>query len=53
MKTYVATTNEGKLRELRVLFAGSPLELDTFAGYVEAIEDSASYIGNAMLKARA
>jgi XTP/dITP diphosphohydrolase len=53
LKTYVASKNEGKLRELRELFAGSPLELDTYPGYHDVAEDATSYIGNAMLKARA
>ncbi|HZY98370.1 MAG TPA: RdgB/HAM1 family non-canonical purine NTP pyrophosphatase [Candidatus Baltobacteraceae bacterium] len=53
MKTYVASKNAEKLRELRQLFAGSPLELDSYDGYADVAEDATSYIGNAMLKARA
>jgi XTP/dITP diphosphohydrolase len=53
MKTYVATKNTGKLRELRELFAGSPLEIETYPAYVDVDEDATSYVGNAMLKARA
>lgn len=53
MKTYVASKNAGKLREMRELFAGSTLELDTYAAYSDVDETAASYIGNAMLKARA
>jgi len=49
----VASKNEGKLRELRELFAGSIVEVDTYAGYGDVAEVSSSYIGNAMLKARA
>lgn len=53
MKTYVASKNAGKLREMRELFAGSPLELATYAEFADVDETAASYIGNAMLKARA
>jgi XTP/dITP diphosphohydrolase len=53
LKTYVATKNAGKLRELRELFAGSPLDLEVYPGYIDVDEDAASYVGNAMLKARA
>lgn len=53
MKTYVATKNAGKLRELQQIFAGSALELDTYADYADVEEDATTYIGNAMLKARA
>lgn len=53
MKTYVASKNDGKLRELRELFAGSALDIDTYSDYVDVAEDATSYVGNAMLKARA
>lgn len=53
MKTYLASTNAGKLRELEAIFAGSELELVTYADYREASEDAPSYVGNAILKARA
>lgn len=53
MKTCVASKNEGKLRELRELFAGSALDLDVYPGYADVDETAASYVGNAMLKARA
>jgi XTP/dITP diphosphohydrolase len=49
----VASKNAGKLRELRELFAGSRLDLDTYADYADVSEDATSYVGNAMLKARA
>ena len=51
MKTYVATQNADKLRELRALFAGSELELDVYPAYQEVIEDEPDYAGNARLKA--
>lgn len=53
MKTYVATKNAGKLREMREIFAGSALDLDTYPDYADVDEDATSYVGNAMLKARA
>ena len=53
LKTYVASKNAGKLRELEELFAGSALDVDTYSDYAGTVEDATSYIGNAMLKARA
>ncbi len=53
MRVYVATTNAGKLREMRELFADSPFEVDTFAGYEDPLEGDSSYADNAALKARA
>jgi XTP/dITP diphosphohydrolase len=53
VKTYVATKNAGKLAELRAIFAGSPLDLDAYAAYADVVEDADSYVGNALLKARA
>ena len=53
MKTYVATTNPGKLVELHAIFAGSALELETYAAYREVEETAPDYAGNARLKARA
>ena len=52
MKTFVATKNLGKLDELKAIFAGSELELDTFPLYAEAPENEDSYAGNAQSKAR-
>lgn len=52
MKTYVATKNLGKLDEMRAIFAGSELELDTYPLYAEAPEDEDNYAGNAASKAR-
>jgi XTP/dITP diphosphohydrolase len=53
MKTYLASTNAGKQRELEAILAGSELELVTYPDYRETAEDALSYIGNAILKARA
>ena len=53
MKTYVATTNRGKLVEMNAIFAGTILELDTYAPYREVEETAPDYAGNALLKARA
>ncbi len=51
MRTFVATKNAGKLREMRAIFEGSPLQLETFADYRDVEETSNSYEGNASLKA--
>ena len=53
MKTYVATKNAGKLAEMHALFAASPLELLTYPEYAHVVEDANTYVGNALLKARA
>ena len=53
MRTFVASKNAGKIRELREIFAGSPLEIETFSDYADVEEDAGSYVGNAMKKARA
>jgi XTP/dITP diphosphohydrolase len=50
---YVATTNAGKLRELRALAEPRGWRIKTFAGYAEPAEGDASYEANAVLKARA
>lgn len=52
MKTYVATKNLGKLQELKAIFSGTELELDTFPLYAEAPEEEDNYAGNAESKAR-
>jgi len=52
VKTYVATRNAGKLRELKALFA-SELALASYRKYSAVAEDAESYTGNALLKARA
>lgn len=51
MKTFVATKNLGKLAEMREIFAGSPLQLDTFPTYADVAEGDADYTENARLKA--
>jgi XTP/dITP diphosphohydrolase len=51
MRTFVATKNQGKLREIREIFAGSPLRLETYDGYRDVEETSDTYEGNAALKA--
>jgi XTP/dITP diphosphohydrolase len=55
VKTYVATTNPEKLRELKALFAKSPLQIVTprKLAPLGVVEDAATYAGNAMLKAQA
>jgi XTP/dITP diphosphohydrolase len=53
LRVYVATKNEGKLRELRAIFAGSGWDLMQHDGYREVLEDGATYAANAALKARA
>jgi XTP/dITP diphosphohydrolase len=53
VKTYLATKNAGKLAELRAMFHGSVLDLHTYEGYMDVAEDATSYLGNALLKARA
>lgn len=52
MRTFVATSNPGKLAEMRAIFAGSRLELETYAEYVAVEEGENSYLDNALLKAR-
>lgn len=53
MRTYVASKNEGKLKELREIFAGSPLELEVYPGYGDVEETAMNYAANALLKALA
>ncbi len=53
MKLFVATKNAGKLRELEAIFAASRFELATYGAYADVAERSMSYVGNAVLKARA
>lgn len=53
MLTYVATKNGGKLAEIRAIFAGSTLRLDTYPAYADVREGAQSYADNARLKARA
>jgi XTP/dITP diphosphohydrolase len=55
VKTYVATGNAGKLRELKAIFTKSPLQIVTPRKRIEldVNENAASYEGNARLKATA
>jgi non-canonical purine NTP pyrophosphatase (RdgB/HAM1 family) len=53
VKTFVATQNAGKLRELRAIFTGSSLTLAKPRKYAAAVEDADTYAGNALLKAQA
>jgi XTP/dITP diphosphohydrolase len=53
MRTFVATKNAGKLREMDEIFAGSPLRLETYDRYRDVEETSDTYEGNASLKALA
>ena len=52
IKTYVATKNLGKLEEMRAIFAGTELDLDTYPLYAEAPENADNYAENAESKAR-
>ncbi|MGC1380752.1 MAG: non-canonical purine NTP pyrophosphatase, partial [Candidatus Baltobacteraceae bacterium] len=53
MKVFVATSNPGKLRELKAIFAKSPLQLAAPRKHLAVVEDASSYLGNALLKAQA
>ena len=55
MKTYVATNNPGKLRELKAMFARSPLQIVTPRKHltIDVIENAPTYAGNALIKAQA
>ena len=53
VKTYLATHNPGKLRELKAVFAGSPLRPIAPRKFADVVEDADSYAGNAILKAEA
>lgn len=53
MLAYVASTNAGKIAELREVLARSSLELREFPGYQSPVEDAPDYRGNARIKARA
>ena len=51
----LATTNAGKIREIRALLTGTPVEivgLDAVAGIEPPVEDGATFEQNAALKAR-
>jgi XTP/dITP diphosphohydrolase len=54
-KLLIATTNTGKVREIRGILAGAPVELhwlDEFPGIPEPEETGATFAENACLKAR-
>jgi XTP/dITP diphosphohydrolase len=55
MKTYVATQNPGKLRELKALLTRSAIQIATPRKRfdIEVAEDAGTYAGNAILKAQA
>lgn len=57
MTIVLATTNPGKLAELRVLLAGLPVEVlsvtDVLPSYVAPAETGVSFEANALIKARA
>lgn len=55
MKTYVATGNAGKLRELKALLVRSELQIVTPRKRfpLDVAEDASTYAGNALLKAQA
>lgn len=54
MRVYAATTNEGKLRELRAIFGAlAGWDVVAFDGYEAPPEGESSYADNAALKARA
>ncbi len=53
-KVVLATANEDKVTELRVILSGAPVEIvspDDLGGMLEVEENAASYAGNALLKA--
>ncbi|MCD6188174.1 MAG: non-canonical purine NTP pyrophosphatase, partial [Desulfuromusa sp.] len=55
MKLLVATGNQGKLKEIRSLLAGSPIEivgLDQLVDPPEVIEDGDTFTANARKKAQ-
>jgi XTP/dITP diphosphohydrolase len=51
-KTYVASHNAGKIRELKAILAGG-LQLTVPRKFADVAEDADSYLGNALLKAQA
>lgn len=53
MRTFAATKNLGKLEELRAIFAGSKIEIESYPPYVDPTEGEDSYADNALLKASA
>jgi XTP/dITP diphosphohydrolase len=55
VKTYLATSNLGKQRELKAIFAHTTLQIVTPRKIppLDVVEDAATYAGNALLKAQA
>ena len=53
MRIFAATKNAGKLRELQELFAPYDVDVASWDGYAEPVEDAETYAGNAAIKARA
>ena len=53
IRTFVATSNPGKLAEFEAIFADSPLVLCVYPGYRAVPEGERDYAENALLKARA
>jgi XTP/dITP diphosphohydrolase len=52
IKTFVASKNLGKIGELREIFGGTEIDLDTYPLYAEPAEGEKSYAENAAIKAR-
>ena len=55
MKLIIATTNEGKLSELREIFSGVQVELESlnvFSNLIEPAEIGDTFEANAVIKAR-
>jgi XTP/dITP diphosphohydrolase len=55
VKTYIATGNAGKLRELKALFTRSAIQIVTprKGMTLDVVENAGTYAGNAMIKAQA
>ncbi len=53
MKTYLASRNLGKLRELQAIFGRSAIRPLSYRKYPQVAENADSYVGNALLKAHA
>lgn len=53
MIVYAATSNAGKLRELRAIFASSGWQIVAYDGYAAPVEGDRDYAENSALKARA
>jgi XTP/dITP diphosphohydrolase len=51
VKTYLASRNAGKLRELQAIFARSAIRPLAYRKYPHVVENAESYAGNALLKA--